>query len=108
MGAPALDHERQSFSRVDPLNDPEWDREVSKIAGATFFHSSHWGRVLWETYGYQPYYHRFDGAGRRIFLCLSEIDSWITGKRGVSLPFSDECPILGLERGDAEMCQVME
>jgi hypothetical protein len=30
-------------------------------------------------------------------LCLTEIDSWLTGKRAVGLPFSDECPILGLK-----------
>src|SRR5438093_10744462 len=81
---------------VDPANDAPWDRKVSRFSGATFFHSAAWCRVLKETYGFQPRYiiaEQGDATGG--ILPLMEVDNWPKGRRGISLPFTDECSLLG-------------
>jgi CelD/BcsL family acetyltransferase involved in cellulose biosynthesis len=79
--------------RFDPLNDSRWERLVQKHERASLFHSSPWLRALSSTYGY-----RVDGyttsspteeLANGIVAC--RVDSWLTGRRLVSLPFSDHC-----------------
>ena len=58
----------------------------------SFFHSSAWARVLAESYNYIPLYFTHISEGRLSFLLpLMEVKSLLTGKRGVSLPFTDYC-----------------
>lgn len=77
---------------VDPLTISDWDDRVARLPGTSFFHTSAWARVLAETYGYRPCYvvsgnaDAFDAV-----LPMMEVRSWLTGRRGVSLPFTDEC-----------------
>ena len=79
-----------SISPINPLETAGWDEQVAALPGATFFHSAAWARVLRETYGYQPLYLAHREAGRiQSLLPLVEVDSWLTGRRGVSLPFTD-------------------
>jgi hypothetical protein len=80
----------ESASTLSSLvTDPNWDKAVASQPQHTFFHSSAWVRVLQDTYRYQPFYLLDrNGAG---CLPLMEVNSWITGRRGVSLPFTDEC-----------------
>jgi hypothetical protein len=80
--------------RVDPLA-PEWNKGLGEFGEATVFHTGEWARVLIDSYGYKPYYFTGRQKGRPIRLCLFEIDSWLTGKRAASLPFTDEAPVLG-------------
>ena len=78
-----------------PLDGSEWDRLTASHLGASFFHSSHWARVLQATYGHQLYYlAELDGEDPRGLLPIVEVNSRWTGRRGVSLPFSDECELL--------------
>ena len=74
-----------------------WDQLLLNTPGASFFHSSAWCRVLSESYGYKPvYFAEIAGDRFRILVPMMEIDSFLTGKRGVSLPFTDYCdPIIG-------------
>jgi hypothetical protein len=75
---------------VNPLESADWDTNLTNLPGAGFFHTCIWARVLNETYGYQPLYHATFGSGRiRTLLPLMEINSWLTGRRGVGLPFTD-------------------
>ena len=83
-----------ALTRVDPLA-PDWNKALGHFGDATIFHTSEWAQVLVDTYGYSPYYFTAQQAGRPIRLGLFEIDSWLTGKRAVSLPFADEAPVLG-------------
>jgi hypothetical protein len=75
-----------------------------RTPGATFFHSSAWAGVLSESYGYKPFYFTvMEGDRLRALVPLMEVNSFLTGKRGVSLPFTDSCePILeeGIEFQD--------
>ncbi len=64
---------------------------------AGIFHTAGWARVLAGCYGYVPRYGVLKEADRVVALLpMMEVDSLLTGRRGVSLPFSDECqPLLG-------------
>lgn len=81
---------------VDPLAVANWDALVMALPGHSFFHSAAWVRTLEESYGYKPmYFAKVENGGLRALLPVMEVDSWLTGKRGVSLPFSDVCEGLG-------------
>src|SRR5580658_7462523 len=80
---------------VDPLERADWDAQVAAHPQSTIFHSSGWARVLRETYGHRPFYAaRFEGKHLAGLLPVMEVSSWLTGRRGVSLPFTDFCPML--------------
>jgi hypothetical protein len=81
---------------VDPLVGPEWDQLVLSHPDANPFHSSAWAKVLARTYGHKPFYLHCSANDRLLALVpLLEVNSRITGRRGVSLPFSDFCgPLL--------------
>ncbi len=77
---------------VNPLEDSGWDDGLLGGPHPSFFHSSAWARVLHDVYGYTPVYFVARDAGRlQCLLPMMEVDSWLTGRRGVSLPFTDDC-----------------
>jgi CelD/BcsL family acetyltransferase involved in cellulose biosynthesis len=79
-----------SIEQIDPLVDKAWDDRVATREDHSIFHRSAWARVLSETYGHQPYYLRVLVEGAEAALVpLMEVKSCLTGRRGVSLPFSD-------------------
>ena len=56
-----------------------------------------WARVLSESYDYTPLYFTAVDNGRiHALVPIMEVNSILTGRRGVSLPFTDFCrPIIG-------------
>jgi len=83
------------IAMMDPGRFPDWDERLPEGPHRSVFHTQAWARVLKEAYGYTPCYLVLDQERtRRAVLPLMEVRSWITGVRGVALPFSDECPIL--------------
>jgi hypothetical protein len=81
-----------SVQMVDPATDAGWDAKVQACSSSSFFHSAAWARVLQDTYGYAPAYFILTSVGRlQALLPVMEVDSWLTGRRGVSLPFTDDC-----------------
>ena len=80
---------------LDPLRDPGWDALVAAHRDATLFHSAAWARVLKDTYRHSPvYFGRRQNDRLESLLPVMEVNSPWTGRRGVSLPFTDECPLL--------------
>jgi hypothetical protein len=78
--------------RIDHADLAGWDESLAGFPQASFFHGSAWARVLRDSYGYTPIGLLADGPPhRRAFLPLLEVNSWMTGRRGISLPFTDEC-----------------
>lgn len=76
----------------DPQTCSSWDELLFRTPGASFFHSSAWARVLSESYGYTPLYFTVIENGKlRALVPVMEVNSILTGKRGVSLPFADYC-----------------
>jgi hypothetical protein len=81
-----------SIQIIDPTRFPSWDSMLFRTPGATFFHGSAWARVLSESYGYTPlYFSVIDGEKLGALVPMMEVNSFLTGKRGVSLPFTDYC-----------------
>ncbi len=81
---------------INPLESPDWDEALPFFNDASIFHTSNWARVLSETYRYKPLYFTSTENGKMIALLPAiEIASRITGKRGVSLPFTDACEVMG-------------
>ena len=76
---------------------PNWDALVTSHPDFSFFHGTAWARVLADTYGYVPHYFCAGGAAEPV-LPLMEVDSWLTGRRGIALPFTDECAPLGTDK----------
>jgi hypothetical protein len=77
---------------INPIECPEWDDMLLEHEEATFFLTSAWAKVLSESYNYKPFYFASIKNGKIITLiALMEVKSFLTGKRGVSLPFSDYC-----------------
>jgi hypothetical protein len=77
---------------TNPLQHPNWDRLVTSLPKFSFFHGAAWAKALVETYGYAPNYFVAESTnGFRSLLPLMEVDSWLTGRRGIALPFTDDC-----------------
>ena len=77
---------------VNPLSDPDWDRLVLSHPGFNFFHRTAWARVLHQTYRHKPFYLHFCRADELVgLLPVMEVVSPFTGRRGISMPFSDFC-----------------
>lgn len=77
---------------VNPVNNAGWDDCIVRLDGYSIFHSSQWAKLLSNTYGYNPCYFVIEKEGVIVaVLPMMIIDSFLTGKRAVSLPFTDFC-----------------
>lgn len=91
------------IQRINPIGDSNWNALVSSQPKCSFFHTAEWAKVLADTYGYAPvYFAAAETDGSRSILPLVEVDSWLTGRRGIGLPFTDDCEPLC---ADAKMFQ---
>lgn len=83
---------------VDPLEDTRWPELLQSHPDSSVFHSVPWLRALRDTYGYQPLALTTSAPGEDLHngLVFCRVESWLTGGRWVSLPFSDHAePLLG-------------
>jgi len=77
---------------VDPTKVADWDAKIAALPGSYFFATQAWAKVLQTSYGYTPlYFAMMDSGVMRALLPMMEVSSFLTGKRGVSLPFTDYC-----------------
>ena len=78
---------------LDPLTDPRWPGFVERHSAASVFHSRGWLRALQKTYGYEPLAITtstpIEPLTNALLFCV--VQSWMTGDRVVSLPFTDHC-----------------
>ena len=94
-GNPALPARGLAVHILDPLRYTGWDSLLAGQAEASFFHTAAWAEVLKRTYGHVPvYFCQFVNDRLTGLLPVMEVGSPFTGRRGVSLPFSDFCPPL--------------
>jgi hypothetical protein len=83
---------------VNPASFSGWDALVAAHPGHSFFHSSAWAATLQGTYCFEPVYFIARAAnGSASILPLMEVDSWLTGRRGIGLPYTDECEPLAAD-----------
>ncbi|MGJ5813857.1 lipid II:glycine glycyltransferase FemX [Paludibaculum fermentans] len=87
---------------LDPLTDPRWPALVNQHPSASVFHSRGWLDALRSTYGYTPSVLTTSKPGDPLAnaLVFCRVDSWLTGRRLISLPFSDFCEPLAATSGD--------
>lgn len=84
---------------INPLENSNWDALVSSRPDFSFFHGAAWAKVLMQTYGFTPHYFISSNPDTtETLLPLMEVDSWLTGRRGIALPFTDECAPLGADK----------
>jgi CelD/BcsL family acetyltransferase involved in cellulose biosynthesis len=84
--------ERFEITALDPTCDPYWDKLAASHPDFTIFHSSAWMRVLSKTYRHKPLVLCWSYKGEpAVALAILEVASPLTGRRGVSLPFTDFC-----------------
>jgi CelD/BcsL family acetyltransferase involved in cellulose biosynthesis len=81
---------------LDPRTDERWRDFVERAPGATIFHHPAWIRLLAEHYRYEVEACCLLDGGRVVAgLPWARIESRLTGRRLVALPFSDTCaPLL--------------
>ena len=78
--------------RINPAEDSNWKKLLAAQSKRSFFHTAEWAKVLADTYGYKPvYFGAVAVVGGYSWLPLMEVDSWLTGRRGIGLPFTDDC-----------------
>jgi hypothetical protein len=79
--------------QVNPIKDALWAKLVERHPKASVFHTVAWLQALRCTYGYGPVAFTTspptDELKNGVVFC--RINSWFTGSRLVSLPFSDHC-----------------
>jgi len=77
---------------IDPIADPAWRRLLERSPSAEVFHHPLWMELLRSQYGYE-----FEaccignGAGIEAGIPVARVESRLTGRRLVSIPFSDVC-----------------
>lgn len=78
---------------IDPLQDPRWPAFVEKHPAASIFHTRGWLESLRRTYGFVPAVVTSSPPGQALSngIVFCPIKSWVTGRRLVSLPFTDHC-----------------
>jgi hypothetical protein len=78
---------------VDPLRDERWSEFVDRHPRSSIFHTKPWLQALHDTYGYTPLAYTTSPPRAEIAngVVFCEVSSWLTGRRLVSLPFTDHC-----------------
>lgn len=78
---------------IDPLIDERWPQFLDLCPNSSVFHTRGWLKALRFTYGYEPIVYTTSGPSQELTngIPFCRIKSWLTGKRMVSLPFSDHC-----------------
>ena len=78
---------------IDPLTDQRWEDLVSRHPRATAFPRRSWLAAIHETYGYEPLVVTSAAPGEPLEdgYAACRVQSWLTGTRIVSLPFTDHC-----------------
>jgi Acetyltransferase (GNAT) domain len=75
---------------VDPCDHASWDSLLEARGDASIFHTRGWAQVLKESYCHRPFYFcRIEDGRLKELLPVMEVSSRWTGRRGVSLPFTD-------------------
>src|ERR1700688_3432928 len=87
------DSSTETTQLVDPLRDYRWEELVQRHPQASIFHSKAWLSALAKTYGYTPVVYTTSPKQQmlRDGIVFCRVESRLTGRRLVCLPFSDYC-----------------
>jgi len=78
---------------LDPLCDERWLNFTEQHASASVFHTRPWLEALKRSYGYEPIVFTTSAPTEKLSdgIVFCRVESWLTGRRLVSLPFADHC-----------------
>jgi len=78
---------------LDPLCDDRWINFTDQHSDASVFHTRPWLEALKLTYGYVPIVFTTSAPAEDLSdgIVFCRVESWLTGRRLVSLPFADHC-----------------
>src|SRR5579885_3460620 len=81
---------------IDPLADRRWPEFLSVQPGSSVFHTPCWLEALHRTYGHKPAALIASGPHGEITdaLVFCRLHSPLSGRRLISIPFSDHCEFL--------------
>jgi hypothetical protein len=104
--SPTCDFAPPISFEIRPLSDGRWDSFVNKHPRSSVFHTTAWLDALQRTYGYQPlvYTDAPPGCELGAGFPVCEVNSWLTGRRLVSVPFADHCDPLVNTSSLFELC----
>jgi CelD/BcsL family acetyltransferase involved in cellulose biosynthesis len=94
----------------EPLSDPRWEPFVEQHPRASVFHCSAWLEALHRTYGYKSVAYTTNSASEQLedAIVFCRVESWLTGRRLVSLPFSDHCePLMETQKVPAAIDAIL-
>jgi hypothetical protein len=94
---------------IDPLRESQWPEFLEQHRRASIFHTRGWLQALEQTYGYEPVAYTTSSPGSKLTdgWVFCRVNSWVTGRRLVSLPFSDHCEPLSDCRESLERLAAM-
>ncbi len=95
-GVATLSNQVRPVYRFQPLQDSRWEDFLQRHPRSSVFHAAQWLEALRQTYGYEPVALTTSppNVDLRNAVVLCHVNSWVTGRRLVSLPFSDHCDLL--------------
>ena len=84
---------------INPITDSRWPEFILHHPSSSVFHTPAWLTALQRTYGYTPLVLTTSPPGSKIEngIPFCRVNSILTGKRLVSLPFSDHCQPLSAD-----------
>src|SRR6266852_4875234 len=90
-----------------PLSDPAWHAFVARCPTALPFHHPGWGGLLADVYGYRPLALAVRDPNGDIVGGVPALDVQrpFGGRRYVSLPFTDYCPLLSASGAEAAVTE---
>jgi hypothetical protein len=92
------------IEQVSPLKWSQYDSIAEGFGDCQLFHFSTWLQVIREAYGHEgTCFVARRGDDIEAVLPVVEVASWLTGKRGVSIPFADLAPPLAANRAAFEL-----
>ena len=92
---------------INPIQDPRWSALLERDPRASLFHDPRWLGALQQTYGYEPVVVTTCAPGQELTdgIVFCRVKSWLTGRRMVSVPFSDHCQ--PLVNGPQQLAQLV-
>jgi hypothetical protein len=88
-----LSENRVKVYQIDPRKDSRWPEFLQRHPRASIFHTPDWLGALSRTYGYEAVAFTTSDTSSAVEngWVFCQVNSWLTGRRLVSLPFSDHC-----------------
>ncbi len=93
-----VNRSRTQIHQIQPLEDTRWVEFIGLHPRSSTFHTPAWLEALRRTFDYEPIAFTTSPPDAKLedAIVLCRVNSWITGRRLVSLPFSDHCdPLVG-------------